>query len=157
MAATNTPKHLYHGTIKNSDYLESKHSVYFHLLYRYADRTLEVKDSFTALEIAMNKKSRAPNEIWCIVHLSRRQLNDWFIENDDQEYSAKEKLLDSPEHRRKQLIWVRQYFALLTNMHQYGCYLDEKCFYVTSRGGNIKNLPLGGHKAAVSKTYLSLK
>jgi len=39
----------------------------------------------------------------------------------------------------------------------YWIHLDEKCFYVTSRGDNIKNLPLGGHKAAVSKEHLFLK
>ena len=155
ITTANTHKPLRHGTIKNSDYLESKHPGYLHSLYWYATRTLGVKDSFTALVISMNKKSRTHNEIWCIVNLSRVQLNGWFIEHDDREYSAEEKPLDLSEHRQK--ILVRQYFALLLRIHQYGCYVDKKFFYVTSRGDNIKKLPLGEHRVAVSKKCLFLK
>ena len=88
---TNMSKTLHHGTINYSDYLQSTHS-----LYRYVTQTLRVKDSFSAMVIAMNKKSHTPNETQCIISLSRRQLNDWFIEHGGREYSAKEKLLDSP-------------------------------------------------------------
>ena len=63
IATINTPKPLCHGTINNSDYLESKHPGYLHSLYRYATQILGVKDRLTALAIAMNKKYRTHNEI----------------------------------------------------------------------------------------------
>jgi len=121
MVITNTSKPLHNGTIKYSDYLENRNLDISICCIGNAAWTLGVNDSFAALVIAMNQKSRASNETWFIISLSRRQLNDWFIKYGSQEYSAKKTPLDSPL---------------------------REVFYVTSRRNKIKKFPLGEHEVA---------
>ena len=72
---------------------------------------------------------------------SRKHVNKWFNKQDGKEVAPTTKPLDTPEHVKKRLIWVRQYFEILTDEQAPVAYLDEKWFYTTNRRRQIKILP----------------
>merc|ERR1712032_509552 len=100
------------------------------------------KASFKELAASMNEKSEALGEGRSSISLHREQVRNWFREQGGKEYSAKEKPLDTDEHKRKRLEWIRKWQSKLRDPNTHLCYLDEKFFYVTNRRRKIKRLPL---------------
>ena len=56
--------------------------------------------------------------------------------------SPKEKPLDTPAHKSSQLIWVKDWYDILTDKFVNATMLDEKWFYTINRRSKIKKLPL---------------
>ena len=106
---------------------------YLYVLHRYTIIVLGVKASFEEIAEAMTLKLRIGTETRADLSVSRCQLNIWLIANGGTETSPKEKPLDTHEHCRARLIWVRDHFVKITSKYMYVCYLNEKFFYATSR------------------------
>ena len=70
------------------------------------------------------------------------QLYRWFISNKGKELSPKEKPLDTPAHKSNRLIWVKDWYDVLTDKFANVAMLDEKWFYTTNRRRKIKKLPI---------------
>ena len=73
--------------------------------------------------------------------ISRQQLTNWFRLQGGKEYAPTTKPLDTPEHIKKRMIWVIEWFELLVNETSPVTYLDEKWFHTTNRRRKIKRLP----------------
>ena len=76
-------------------------------------------------------------------------VNDWFENLGETEVSPLEKPLDTIEHERKRLQWVRKYFNIITSRYIYVCCFDE-IFYAISLLKKTKKLPRGLHQVAGS-------
>ena len=105
---------------------------YLRQLFRYAQRTKGAKASFKELAASMNEKSDALGESRTTLSLSTEQVRIWFISQGGREYSAKEKPLDTDEHKKKRLEWIHEWHPILANPKCPVCFLDEKWFYVTN-------------------------
>ena len=114
------------GSTSYVDLIEERHPGYLHFLYRYAIRTYGAKSGFSLLASVMNEKSDTPGESRMSINLSRRQVNSWFLSNSGKEHSPKEKPLDTPQHKRMHLQWVRDHYHRITNPYIPVAYLDEK-------------------------------
>merc|ERR1712238_585958 len=90
----------------------------------------------------MNWKSDVPGEIRPSLSLHHRQVRLWFISEGGKEFSPIEKPLDTDEHKRNRLEWVKKVWHRYTDPNCPVCHLDEKWFYITSRRKKIKQLPL---------------
>ena len=66
------------------------------------------------------------------------QLYRWFVSNKGKELSPKEKPLDTPAHKSNRLIWVKDWYDVLTDKYANVAMLDEKWFYTTNRRRKIK-------------------
>ena len=60
--------------------------------------------------------------------------------------SSKEKPLDTPEHKSKRLIWIKDWYEVLTVKFINIIMLDEKWIYTINRRRKIKKLPLGSEE-----------
>ena len=90
----------------------------------------------------MNKHSRVDTDARDAINLTRHQVNDWFNDNGCKEISSVEKPLDTSEHKRLCLDWVRNHITKLSSLLYYVAYLNEKFFYTTSRRRKLKQPPL---------------
>ena len=57
--------------------------------------------------------------------------------------SPKEKPLDTPAHKSNRLIWVKDWYDVLTDKFANIAMLDEKWFYTTNRRHKINKIPIG--------------
>ena len=138
--------HKYTKIMKYVDEIESSHPGYLHYLYRAATHVNGPKAGFAELALAMNMKSATPLEVRPTLHLSRMVINRWFLANQGTEVSAKEKLLDSPQHCILRKGWAIENYGLLTNPLGAVAHLDEKWFYRTNRRRKIKVMKLGANE-----------
>ena len=75
------------------------------------------------------------------LHISRFQLQNWFILNKGKQRSPVEKPLNTDDHKRRRLAWVARFNHLFIDTAIPMGHLDEKWFYVTNRRRKIKVLP----------------
>ena len=72
---------------------------------------------------------------------SQRQLNKWFIRQGGKEFAPTTKPLDTLDHIQKRIVWIREYYQILTDINAPVAYLDDKWFYTTNRQRPVKKLP----------------
>ena len=70
-------------------------------------------------------------------------INRWFVSNKGKDLSPKEKHLDTLSYKSSRLIWVKDWYGVLTDKYANVAMLDEKWFYTTNRRREIKKLHIG--------------
>ena len=123
--------------------IEKAYPGYVRSLFCYAQKVKGAKATFLELAKTMKLKSSTAGETRPTLFLSRHQVMRWFHQQGGKEYSPKEKPLDTPEHKAKRKVWVREWFDVLTSETEPVCYIDKKWFYTTNRRRKLKKLPLG--------------
>ena len=99
--------------------------------------------TFVDLALQMHQLSTSSLETRPVIHLSRKQLNRWFLSKNGKQLSPLEKPLDTPKHCKARKQWALKNYGLLTCPLTPIVFLDEKWFYrVNRRGKSITNLPL---------------
>ena len=112
-------------------------------MFRYAQRVNGTQSSFVELTHTIIQKSGIVEESRPSLKMHPLQLFRWFVSNKGKELSPKEKPLDTPAHKSNQLIWVKEWYDILTDKYANVAMLDEKWFYTTNRRRKIKKLPIG--------------
>ena len=138
---TNQLSPLHSGAKKDTSEIEQAHPDYVRSLFCYAQKVKGAKAIFLELAETMNLNSSTAGETR--LFLSRHQVMQWFHEKGGKEYSPKEKPLDTPEHKEKRKVWVREWYDVLTSDTKLVCYIDEKWFYTMNRHRKLNKLPLG--------------
>ena len=126
------------GSLSDINLVEKRHPGYLHEPFRHSTNTIGCKESFFEIESCMNKRSLVDMDARDAVNLTRYQVNNWFNDNGGKEISPVEKPLDTSEHKKMRLDWVRNHITKLSSLLYYVAYLDEKFFYTTSRHRKLK-------------------
>ena len=67
------------------------------------------------------------------MEISCHMLNTWFLDNGGKDILPMEKPLETNDHKRMMIIWVRTWYIKLINPYTYAAYMNEKN-YTTSSG-----------------------
>ena len=132
------------GSVAYLETIKMSNPGYVRRLFRYAQKIRGTLASYAELADAMNSKSAVELPP---ISASRKQVNKWFTKEGGKEFAPTTKPLDTAEHIKKRMIWVRKYFELLTNKNSPIAYLNEKWFYTTNRRRRIKKLPRSEEEA----------
>lgn len=101
---------------------------------------------FSQLVFVMNEKSTVLSKSCQTIDISKSQLNKWFNEQNGQEISAYEKLLDLQAHCDLRKIGLLNIMEYLRVSYLRFVLLMKNGFYRTNRRRNINILKLGPHK-----------
>ena len=113
------------GSLAYINFVEKIHPGYLRDLFRYSTNTIGCKASFLPIASCMNKRGHVDTDARDAISLTRHQVNNWLNDNSGNEISPVENPLDTSEHKRLRLDWVRNHITKLSSLLYYVAYLDD--------------------------------